>query len=103
MFFPSLFPSVVAPDPSPPGAVEFEGKQGRGAVVSRQPNAVQEGVSRAMFGTDHPFFPPLSGANEPWESVLANLRAIETAEGWSDADREGVRGTNAVRLFGLDL
>lgn len=56
------------------------------------------GSQRMMFGTDHPFFPPLS-ATEKWKSVTENLEAIERTEGWSEADKDGVRGGNALSLF----
>ncbi|QRV75754.1 amidohydrolase family protein [Ceratobasidium sp. AG-Ba] len=62
------------------------------------------GSKRMMFGTDHPFFPPIPGVAEPdgkWASVTENLAAIQTVHGWSEADKEGVRGGNAVRIFGL--
>lgn len=36
-------------------------------------------------------------------SVVQNLEAIESAEGWDEQDRAGVKGGNAVRLFGLDV
>jgi predicted TIM-barrel fold metal-dependent hydrolase len=53
-----------------------------------------------LFGTDHPFFPPL-GETGKWRSVVENLEAIEEVSGWSEEDKEGVRGQNALRLFGL--
>ncbi|KIY74196.1 amidohydrolase 2 [Cylindrobasidium torrendii FP15055 ss-10] len=59
-----------------------------------------EGSKRMLFGTDHPFFPPLNSV-EKWKSVVENLEAIEDVQGWSDADKEGVRGANAVSLFSL--
>ncbi|KAG5648893.1 hypothetical protein DXG03_000242 [Asterophora parasitica] len=58
------------------------------------------GSRRMLFGTDHPFFPPLS-ATEKWTSVVENLEAIDTVQGWSPADKDGVRGGNAVSLFNL--
>jgi len=60
----------------------------------------QQGASRMLFGTDHPFFPPL-GETEKWRSVVENLEAIEEVEGWSEEDKAGVRGGNALTLFGL--
>jgi aminocarboxymuconate-semialdehyde decarboxylase len=59
------------------------------------------GSQRMLFGTDHPFFPPLS-ATEKWKSVVENLEAIDTVQGWTDADKDGVRGSNAISLFGLE-
>lgn len=61
------------------------------------------GASRIMFGTDHPFFPPLSGEGPEWRSVQDNLAAIGGAYGWSDAERAAVYGGTAVELFDLEL
>lgn len=60
----------------------------------------REGARRMLWGTDHPFFPPLDG-NEKWKSVVENLRAIEDVTIWTDAERLAVRGGNAVELFNL--
>ena len=60
----------------------------------------KEGASRMLFGTDHPFFPPL-GETGKWRSVVENLEAIEEVSGWCQEDKESVRGQNALRLFGL--
>ena len=57
--------------------------------------------SRSMlFGTDHPFFPPLN-PNRTWKSVVENLNAIDRVLGWIQVDRDGVRGGNALDLFNL--
>lgn len=58
------------------------------------------GSQRMLFGTDHPFFPPLS-STEKWKSVVENLDAINAVQGWSQTDKDGVRGGNAVSLFNL--
>ncbi|KIM46356.1 hypothetical protein M413DRAFT_17032 [Hebeloma cylindrosporum] len=58
------------------------------------------GSKRILFGTDHPFFPPLS-SSERWKSVTENLEAIGSVEGWSQEDKDGVRGANAVSIFNL--
>ncbi|KAI0751524.1 amidohydrolase 2 [Daedaleopsis nitida] len=58
------------------------------------------GARRMLFGTDHPFFPPLSGG-EKWPSVVENLEAIDGAYGWDEADKDAVRGGNAFSLFSL--
>lgn len=60
----------------------------------------QIGSSRIMFGTDHPFFPPLNSTDK-WMSVVENLDAIESVSSWSDQEKVGVCGINAVRLLGL--
>jgi predicted TIM-barrel fold metal-dependent hydrolase len=57
---------------------------------------------RVMFGTDHPFFPPLKDREGRWESVDTNLKAIE-GTGWSEQVRTGILGGNAVRVLGLDV
>lgn len=62
------------------------------------------GSQRMMFGTDHPFFPPIPGvadAEGKWQSVTENLAAIQAVPGWSETDKEGVRGGNAIKIFGL--
>lgn len=60
------------------------------------------GSARMLFGTDHPFFPPLS-ETEKWKSVVENLEAIDGVEGWTEVEKNGVRGGNALKLFGLSL
>ncbi|KAI0458389.1 2-amino-3-carboxymuconate-6-semialdehyde decarboxylase [Xylaria acuta] len=60
------------------------------------------GVDRLMFGTDHPFFPPLhSDEQGEWESMTWNKEAVSKALG---ADSEGARavmGGNAVDVLNL--
>jgi aminocarboxymuconate-semialdehyde decarboxylase len=58
------------------------------------------GSKRLLFGTDHPFFPPLKGT-EKWKSVVENLEAIEGVHGWNQAEKDAVRGGNALELFNL--
>ncbi|KAJ7781038.1 amidohydrolase 2 [Mycena metata] len=58
------------------------------------------GSRRMLFGTDHPFFPPLQ-STEKWRSVVENLQAIDAVAGWGQAEKEGVRGGNALSLFNL--
>ncbi|KIK04650.1 hypothetical protein K443DRAFT_675667 [Laccaria amethystina LaAM-08-1] len=58
------------------------------------------GSKRMLFGTDHPFFPPLT-STEKWKSVVENLEAIDRVQGWSQEDRDGVCGANALALFNL--
>jgi len=76
------------------------------ASVSAIPSLESEGKlralgsSRMMFGTDHPFFPPLK-ATDKWKSVTENLAAINAVAGWGDREREVVRGGNALRIFDL--
>ena len=62
-----------------------------------------EGYRRMLFGTDHPFFPPLEGSNGEgqWQSVVDNLQAIDSVKGWGEGEKEAVKGLNAVALFSL--
>lgn len=59
------------------------------------------GSKRMLFGTDHPFFPPLTETDK-WKSVLENLEAIEGVQGWGEVEKDNVRGGNAVDLFNLN-
>ncbi|KIJ56763.1 hypothetical protein M422DRAFT_149977 [Sphaerobolus stellatus SS14] len=61
---------------------------------------VQAGSDRIMFGTDHPFFPPLNSTDK-WMSVTENLDAIESVPSWDEKQRDGVCGSNAISLFNL--
>lgn len=58
------------------------------------------GSKRILFGTDHPFFPPLT-SSEKWKSVIDNLEAIDNVRDWTVADKDGVKGGNAISLFNL--
>jgi predicted TIM-barrel fold metal-dependent hydrolase len=65
------------------------------------------GKDRVMFGTDHPFFPPLEGdrgfegsERGQWRSVVENVRAVTRAMD-SDEEVAGVMGGNAVEVLGL--
>jgi aminocarboxymuconate-semialdehyde decarboxylase len=60
----------------------------------------QIGSERIMFGTDHPFFPPLSSTDK-WMSVVENLDAIDSIASWNQAQKDGVCGNNAMTLLGL--
>jgi len=77
------------------GRFEAGASGSTGATVDRK-----LGSKRMMFGTDHPFFPPLKGT-EKWRSVVENLEAIDEVSGWSQEEKEGVRGGNALSLFNL--
>ncbi|KDR83926.1 hypothetical protein GALMADRAFT_150970 [Galerina marginata CBS 339.88] len=76
-----------------------EGFQSGSATRSTLNRSV--GSRRMLFGTDHPFFPPLS-SSEKWKSVSVNLEALADVQGWSEADKDGVRGGNAISLFNLE-
>ena len=60
------------------------------------------GVERLLFGTDHPFFPPLDENYEEWMSVKTNLSAIEGELDGDDNAVAAVLGENAIKLFNLD-
>ncbi|CAI6332465.1 unnamed protein product [Periconia digitata] len=60
------------------------------------------GADRLMFGTDHPFFPPLEENAEEWHSVNANYTAISSTFGGDDKAAQDVLGNNAVRILRLD-
>lgn len=75
-----------------------------GAVGLRA--AIQaSGDDRVMFGTDHPFFPPLEEGEEgrKWMSVQTNYEAIREALGSGSDEAKGALGGNAVRVLGLNL
>ncbi|KAL2864742.1 amidohydrolase family protein [Aspergillus lucknowensis] len=59
------------------------------------------GSDRLLFGTDHPFFPPLDGKDGDWPSVTTNYKAINaTFESSSDTVAD-VLGGNAARILNL--
>ncbi|KAG5658736.1 hypothetical protein KAF25_007289 [Fusarium avenaceum] len=61
------------------------------------------GADRLMFGTDHPFFPPLTSDEQgEWESVSMNAEAVGRAVGEDTADFKNVMGMNAVKILRLD-
>ncbi|EKJ78707.1 hypothetical protein NXS19_012428 [Fusarium pseudograminearum] len=61
------------------------------------------GADRLMFGTDHPFFPPLTSDEQgEWESVSLNAEAVARAVGQGTGDCENVMGMNAVKILRLD-
>ncbi|KAE8444897.1 hypothetical protein EG329_014145 [Mollisiaceae sp. DMI_Dod_QoI] len=61
------------------------------------------GQDRIMFGTDHPFFPPLEGDNEIWASVETNYKAIFGALGSESKGASAALGGNAVRVLNLSI
>jgi aminocarboxymuconate-semialdehyde decarboxylase len=66
--------------------------------------AVQaSGEDRVMFGTDHPFFPPLDEGAEKWASVETNYEAIKGALDSGSEGTSGALGANAVRVLNLSL
>ncbi|EGS17726.1 uncharacterized protein CTHT_0070690 [Thermochaetoides thermophila DSM 1495] len=62
------------------------------------------GVERVMFGTDHPFFPPVDEKYREgmeWESVRLNREAVRKTFGEGSEEERLVLGGNAVRILGL--
>jgi aminocarboxymuconate-semialdehyde decarboxylase len=59
------------------------------------------GEDRIMFGTDHPFFPPLGEEGGKWASVETNYRAIKGALGSGSEGANAALGGNAVRVLNL--
>lgn len=64
-------------------------------------NAV--GADRVLFGTDHPFFPPLDEGAEEWISVKTNVKAAEAAASGNNAALAAILGGNAIQLLKLDI
>lgn len=82
------------------------GAPGLKAAVTSQG---EKGWERLMFGTDHPFFPPLVRkketadiGEEDWLSVSTNTEAIRKVFGGESVEEEGVLGANAVKVLGLN-
>ena len=61
------------------------------------------GATRVMFGTDHPFFPPLASDEDgEWESVSLNVAAVNAALGEGSDGARRVLGQNAIDILRLD-
>ncbi|KAK7430044.1 hypothetical protein QQZ08_003435 [Neonectria magnoliae] len=61
------------------------------------------GADRLMFGTDHPFFPPLTTDEQgEWESVSLNAAAVAKAVGEGSAQAKAIMGGNAIDILHLD-
>jgi len=78
------------------------------AVIYGQPGlkaAIESSGSadRVMFGTDHPFFPPLGDKDGMWLSVESNKAAIDGCFEQDEKARRKVLGGNAIRVLGLYL
>ncbi|KAI9795702.1 MAG: hypothetical protein M1833_006871 [Piccolia ochrophora] len=57
---------------------------------------------RVMFGTDHPFFPPLNNkAASTWMSASKNNHAIDELFGDNSEIAHGILGTNAARVLSI--
>jgi predicted TIM-barrel fold metal-dependent hydrolase len=61
------------------------------------------GADRLMFGTDHPFFPPLTTDEQgEWESVSMNAAAVAKAVGEGSSEASAIMGANAVSVLRLN-
>ncbi|KAI9876864.1 MAG: hypothetical protein M1830_005427 [Pleopsidium flavum] len=60
------------------------------------------GADRVLFGTDHPFFPPLDQDEREWLSVKTNYQAVKDAFKEDQKAADGVLGGNAVRILKPD-
>ena len=60
------------------------------------------GSENLLFGTDHPFFPPVTtDVQAKWESVGSNARAVLEAAGNNTAAARAIMGENAIRILAL--
>lgn len=60
------------------------------------------GSDRLMFGTDHPFFPPLGeDQNEEWLSVKLISQAVNTALAGDKTAAQAIMGGNAIEVLRL--
>lgn len=75
------------------------------AVVYADPGlkaAVEaSGADRLLFGTDHPFFPPLEEGESEWLSVKLNSEAVKSVFDGDEKTAEAIMGGNAVRILRL--
>lgn len=76
------------------------------AVVYGEPGlkaaVATSGVDRMMFGTDHPFFPPLQDEKE-WLSVKTNEEAVRRVFEGDVKMAEAVMGGNAISILKLGV
>ncbi|KAL9102101.1 MAG: hypothetical protein Q9163_002705 [Psora crenata] len=59
------------------------------------------GIERVLFGTDHPFFPPLEAEAAEWKSVRTNVEAVRGAYGTDERAIDAILGQNAADMLGL--
>jgi predicted TIM-barrel fold metal-dependent hydrolase len=59
-------------------------------------------LDRVMFGTDHPFFPPLDDDEREWPSVTSNMAAMINALGNDEPTGKDLMGYNALRVLGIE-
>ncbi|KAJ5568471.1 2-amino-3-carboxymuconate-6-semialdehyde decarboxylase [Penicillium hetheringtonii] len=72
------------------------GKAGLQAAISAG------STDRLLFGTDHPFFPPLGGEDAKWLSVTTNYTAINEVFKEDQTSVAAILGENAVRILDLN-
>lgn len=60
-------------------------------------------TDRVMFGTDHPFFPPLGDKSGKWLSVESNKSVIGKCLDADEKKKGDILGGNASRVLGLDI
>ncbi|EIT82221.1 putative metal-dependent hydrolase [Aspergillus flavus] len=60
------------------------------------------GTDRLLFGTDHPFFPPLDDKEGEWPSVTTNYKAIHATFDKDGGAAGAVLGGNAARILDLN-
>ena len=63
------------------------------------------GSDRVLWGTDHPFFPPIESeeTEQEWLSVKLNIEAVEKAQEPNSTSAKNILGLNAVTLLDLEL
>ncbi|KAG8630185.1 hypothetical protein KVT40_001804 [Elsinoe batatas] len=62
------------------------------------------GKERLLFGTDHPFFPPLDEKDGgEWLSVTLNSKAVKAALGSDEDAQKAIMGGNAVDILRLTV
>ena len=61
------------------------------------------GANRVLFGTDHPFFPPLEQGAVEWKSVKTNVQAITEAFEDNKEATDGILRGNAARLLEIPM
>jgi len=65
--------------------------------------AASKSTDRVLFGTDHPFFPPLNSEDEKWPSVTTNYAAVAAGVGQDSEEAKDILGRNALRILGIDI
>ncbi|KAL8964684.1 MAG: hypothetical protein Q9183_004280 [Haloplaca sp. 2 TL-2023] len=61
------------------------------------------GKDKIMWGSDHPFFPPMVGSEEEeeWPSVRSNLEAVREVFASDEEARNNILGGNAINSLKL--